>query len=31
MVYKTIYEKNKGTLQKGLGLKYVYMMNNMEI
>lgn len=30
-IYKTIYEKNKGTLQKGLGLQYVSMMNNLEI
>ena len=31
MVYKTVYEKSKGTLQKGLGLKFVSMMNNLEI
>jgi chromodomain-helicase-DNA-binding protein 7 len=31
MVYKTIYEKNKGTLQHGLGLKYVSIMNNLEM
>lgn len=31
MVYKTVYEKNKGTLQKGLGLKFVSMMNNLEM
>lgn len=31
MVYKTIYEKSKGTLQKGLGLKFVSMMNNLEM
>lgn len=30
-VYKTIYEKNKGTLQQGLGLKYISLMNNLEI
>lgn len=31
IVYKTIYEKNKGTLQKGLGLQYVSQMNNLEM
>ena len=30
-IYKTVYEKNKGTLQRGLGLQYVSMMNNLEI
>lgn len=31
MLYKTLYEKNKGTLQKGLGLNYVSIMNNLEM
>ena len=31
VVYKTIYEKNKGTLQQGLGLKYISIMNNLEM
>lgn len=30
-VYKTVYEKNKGTLQQGLGLKYVSLMNNLDM
>lgn len=31
IVYKTLYEKNKGTLQKGLGLAGVSIMNNLEM
>lgn len=31
IVYKTIYEKNKGTLQRGIGLQYVSQMNNLEL
>lgn len=31
VVYKTIYEKNKGTLQKGLGFSGITLMNNLEM
>lgn len=31
VVYKTLYEKNKGTLQKGAGLAYLSIMNNLEM
>lgn len=31
IIYKTLYEKNKGTLQKGLGLAGVSIMNNLEM
>lgn len=31
MSYKTLYEKNKGTLQKGAGLNYLTSMNNLEM
>lgn len=31
VVYKTLYEKNKGTLQKGVGLNYISIMNNLEM
>lgn len=31
IVYKTIYEKNKGLLQKGVGLGSISLMNNLEM
>lgn len=31
IVYKTLYEKNKGTLQKGLGFSGITLMNNLEM
>lgn len=31
IVYKTLYEKNKGTLQKGLGIAGISIMNNLEM
>lgn len=31
IVYKTLYEKNKGTLQKGLGMNCISIMNNLEM
>ena len=31
MSYKTLYEKNKGTLQRGAGLNYLTSMNNLEM